>query len=152
MSKIIFTEIGFSHYVYWQTQDKKILKKINKLLQSISRDGAMEGEGKPEKLKHKEGEFSRRIDEKWAMCQGACGCGSWVGERSLPSKDIWRLWFGTQRGVKIHLSLPLSLPPALFCPFLRSESWPDPICSNWARFTAFECILMTLLTTGQERG
>lgn len=64
MSKIIFTEIGFSHYVYWQTQDKKILKKINKLLQSISRDGAMEGEGKPEKLKHKEGEFSRRIDEK----------------------------------------------------------------------------------------
>ena len=64
MSKIIFTEIGFSHQVYWQTQDKKILKKINKLLQSISRDGALEGEGKPEKLKHKEGEYSRRIDDK----------------------------------------------------------------------------------------
>ena len=64
MSKIIFTEIDFSHQVYWQTQDKKILKKINKLLQSISRDGALEGEGKPEKLKHKEGEYSRRIDDK----------------------------------------------------------------------------------------
>ena len=39
-------------------------KRINRLLQSISRDGALEGEGKPEKLKHKEGEYSRRIDEK----------------------------------------------------------------------------------------
>ena len=58
MSKIIFTEIGFSHYLYWQGQDKKTLKKINKLLQSISRDGVLEGEGKPEKLKHKEGEYS----------------------------------------------------------------------------------------------
>lgn len=64
MSKIIFTEIGFSQYVFWQGQDKKTLKKINKLLQSISRDGALEGEGKPEKLRHKEGEYSRRIDEK----------------------------------------------------------------------------------------
>ena len=64
MSKIVFTEIGFSQYVYWQGQDKKTLKRINRLLQSISRDGVLEGEGKPEKLKHKEGEYSRRIDEK----------------------------------------------------------------------------------------
>ena len=64
MSKIVFTEIGFAHYVYWQGQDKKTLKKINKLLQSIERDGALNGEGKPEKLKHKNGEYSRRIDEQ----------------------------------------------------------------------------------------
>ena len=64
MSKIIFTETGFSHYVYWQGQDRKTLKKINRLLQSISRDGVLEGEGKPEKLKHKEGEYSRRIDSE----------------------------------------------------------------------------------------
>ncbi len=64
MSKIIFTEIGFSHYLYWQEQDRKTLKKINKLLQSISRDGELAGEGKPEKLKHKEGEYSRHIDDK----------------------------------------------------------------------------------------
>ena len=64
MSKIIFTENGFSHYLYWQEQDRKTLRKINKLLQSICRDGALNGEGKPEKLKHKEGEYSRRIDEK----------------------------------------------------------------------------------------
>lgn len=64
MSRIMFTEIGFSHYIYWQTQDKKTLQKINKLLRSISREGPLEGEGKPERLKHKEGEYSRRIDSE----------------------------------------------------------------------------------------
>ena len=64
MSRIMFTEIGFSHYIYWQTQDKKTLQKINKLLKSISREGPLEGEGKPERLKHKEGEYSRRIDSE----------------------------------------------------------------------------------------
>lgn len=64
MSKIIFTETGFSHYLYWQGEDRKTLKKINRLLQSISRDGALAGEGKPEKLKYNEGEYSRRIDEE----------------------------------------------------------------------------------------
>lgn len=64
MSRIMFTEIGLSHYIYWQTQDKKTLQKINKLLKSISREGPLEGEGKPERLKHKEGEYSRRIDSE----------------------------------------------------------------------------------------
>ncbi len=64
MSRIMFTEIGFSHYIYWQTQDKKTLQKINKLLKSISHEGPLEGEGKPERLKHKEGEYSRRIDSE----------------------------------------------------------------------------------------
>jgi toxin YoeB len=64
MSEILFTETGFAHYVYWQNQDRKTLKKINKLLQSIARDGVLSGEGKPEKLKHKDGEYSRRIDSE----------------------------------------------------------------------------------------
>ena len=64
MSEITFTETGFEHYVYWQAQDKKNLQKINRLLKSITRDGALEGEGKPEKLKHKDGEYSRRIDKE----------------------------------------------------------------------------------------
>ncbi len=62
--KIIFAEDSWSEYLYWQTQDKKILKKINQLLQSIARDGALQGIGKPELLKYgKSGSFSRRIDE-----------------------------------------------------------------------------------------
>lgn len=64
MSKITFSEEGWDDYIFWQTQDKKTVQKINKLLKSISRDGALRGEGKPEKLKHKEGEYSRRIDKE----------------------------------------------------------------------------------------
>ena len=57
-----FSERGFEDYLYWQTHDKKILQKIKSLLKSIERDGAMAGEGKPERLKYDAG-YSRRIDE-----------------------------------------------------------------------------------------
>ena len=39
MSKISFSEKGWGDYCYWQTQDKKTLKRINILLQDISRNG-----------------------------------------------------------------------------------------------------------------
>lgn len=35
MSEITFSEEGWDDYLYWQTQDKKTLQKINKLLKSI---------------------------------------------------------------------------------------------------------------------
>ena len=61
----IFTDKGFEHYVYWQTQDRKTLKRINDLIKSIERDGFGEGIGKPEPLKNEwAGHWSRRIDEK----------------------------------------------------------------------------------------
>lgn len=41
--KITFAEDGWNEYLYWQTQDKKIVKKINQLLQSIERDGGITG-------------------------------------------------------------------------------------------------------------
>ena len=59
-----FLDDGWEEYLYWQSQDKKTLKKINRLLQSINRDGAMNGEGKPEKLKNLVDTYSRRIDDK----------------------------------------------------------------------------------------
>lgn len=64
MGKISFAEEGWDDYLYWQTQDKKTLKKINKLIKSIERDGPMNGEGKPEKLKFRDNEYSRRINEE----------------------------------------------------------------------------------------
>ena len=64
MSQIVFTEIGFEQYLYWQKQDRKTLRKINSLLKSIEREGAMKGEGKPEKLTSRPGDYSRRIDEE----------------------------------------------------------------------------------------
>ena len=61
----LFSDNGWADYLYWQQQDRKTLKKINSLLESIDRDGALTGLGKPELLKHTEnGQFSRRIDEK----------------------------------------------------------------------------------------
>ena len=63
MSNIVFSDIAWSDYLYWQTQDKKTLKRINQLLQDISRNG-FEGIGKPEPLKgNMSGFWSRRIDD-----------------------------------------------------------------------------------------
>ena len=62
MSRITFTEKGFQQYLEWQNTDKRMLKRINELLKSIERNGAMGGIGKPEKLKRKNGEYSRRMD------------------------------------------------------------------------------------------
>ena len=64
MSKLVFSESAWQDYLYWQTQDKKTLKKINLLLQDIVRNG-YEGIGKPEPLKEDlSGFWSRRIDDK----------------------------------------------------------------------------------------
>ena len=61
---ILFTDTGWNQYTEWQGQDKKTVKKINQLLKSIDRHGALQGIGKPELLKHdKSGLYSRRIDE-----------------------------------------------------------------------------------------
>ena len=55
---------AWEDYLYWQTQDRKILKKINQLVKDISRN-PFEGIGKPEPLKENlAGFWSRRIDEK----------------------------------------------------------------------------------------
>lgn len=61
--KINFTEMGWSDYLYWQTQDKKTLKRINQLIQEISRNNH-DGLGKPEPLRGElSGWWSRRIDD-----------------------------------------------------------------------------------------
>ena len=57
-----FSDEGFKEYIEWQNEDRKTLKKINKLIFSIKRDGLLNGIGKPEKLKHLNG-YSRRIDD-----------------------------------------------------------------------------------------
>ena len=58
----LWTDDGWAQYIYWQTQDKKTLKKINELIKDIERNGAAKGIGKPETLKYRPG-WSRRIDE-----------------------------------------------------------------------------------------
>ncbi len=59
-----FTDIGWDDYLYWQTEDRKTLHKINTLLKDIERNGN-EGIGKPEPLTGDlSGFWSRRINQK----------------------------------------------------------------------------------------
>lgn len=53
---------AWDDYVSWQSEDKKILKRINALIKDIERNGVAIGIGKPEKLRYRDG-WSRRIDE-----------------------------------------------------------------------------------------
>ena len=60
----LWQDEAWEAYLYWQTQDKKTLKKINRLIQDIDRNG-YQCQGQPEPLKGELGGFwSRRIDEK----------------------------------------------------------------------------------------
>ena len=62
--RLSFEERAWDEYIYWQTQDKKTLRRINALINDIKRNG-YDGLGKPEPLKGKySGFWSRRIDEK----------------------------------------------------------------------------------------
>ena len=58
-----FSDIAWENYLYWQSENKKILKKINDLIRDIERN-ENDGLGKPEPLKHAlAGYWSRRITE-----------------------------------------------------------------------------------------
>lgn len=60
---VLFTDEAWMQYVFWQTQDKKTLRRINQLLENARRS-PFEGIGKPEPLKgNLTGLWSRRIDE-----------------------------------------------------------------------------------------
>ncbi len=60
----IWQDEAWADYLYWQTQDKKTLKKINRLLQDIDRNG-YQCQGKPEPLKGDlSGFWSVHVDEK----------------------------------------------------------------------------------------
>lgn len=59
----VWTENAWQDYIYWQTEGRKTLKKINRLIEDVSRNGN-NGIGKPEPLAGElSGFWSRRIDE-----------------------------------------------------------------------------------------
>lgn len=61
--QLVFTDEAWSSYVYWQSQDKKTLKRINKLI-SATKNQPFDGIGKPEPLRENlAGFWSRRIDD-----------------------------------------------------------------------------------------
>lgn len=62
--KVVFSTRGWDDYLWWQRQDRKLLNRINQLIQDVMRNGN-EGIGKPEPLKHGfQGYWSRRINDE----------------------------------------------------------------------------------------
>lgn len=65
--KLVFADQAWEDYLYWQQQDKRLLKRINELIEHTRRD-PFTGIGKPEPLKHAlAGYWSRRITEEHRM-------------------------------------------------------------------------------------
>lgn len=62
--RIIWTSTAWKDYLYWQSTDKKKLKRINELIKATLRD-PFDGIGNPESLKHDlQGYWSRRVDSE----------------------------------------------------------------------------------------
>ena len=62
--RLVWSEKSWEDYLYWQSHDKKILKKINSLIKDIKRE-PFDGLGKPEALRYElAGCWSRRITDE----------------------------------------------------------------------------------------
>jgi len=61
--KLVWTNEAWTDYLYWQSQDRKTLKRINKIIEDTKRT-PFKGIGKPEPLRENlSGFWSRRIDD-----------------------------------------------------------------------------------------
>ena len=62
--RLVFTSHGWDDYTHWQSADRAIVKRINRLVEDVCRD-PFAGIGKPEQLKHAlAGTWSRRITDE----------------------------------------------------------------------------------------
>jgi len=74
----MFSNKAWDDYLYWQQNDKQILKKINQLIKDIKRE-PFNGIGKPEPLKHElSGFWSRRITDEHRLIYQVNESGLWV--------------------------------------------------------------------------
>ena len=72
-SRLVWTAAAWEDYVYWQTQDRKTLKRNNLLVQDAMRN-PFSGIGKPEPLKENlSGFWSRRIDDTHRLVYAVAG-------------------------------------------------------------------------------
>lgn len=61
--RIVFTDNAWSDYLVWQQTDRKLLQRINVLIDAVARE-PFKGIGKPEPLRGNwRGFWSRRIDD-----------------------------------------------------------------------------------------
>ena len=65
--KLVFVELAWEDYLHWQKQDRKLMERINKLMEATMRQPYV-GIGKPEPLKYAlSGFWSRRINDEHRM-------------------------------------------------------------------------------------
>ncbi|MCI1749574.1 MAG: Txe/YoeB family addiction module toxin [Acidipropionibacterium sp.] len=70
---LVWDENAWADYSWWQAQDRRILKRINTLIEDVARNGN-EGIGKPEALKHNSaGYWSRRITDEHRLVYKVVG-------------------------------------------------------------------------------
>jgi toxin YoeB len=68
--KLVFTESAWDDYLWFQENDRRLLKRINTLIKEAMRTPS-EGIGKPERLKaNLSGYWSRRINEEHRLVYG----------------------------------------------------------------------------------
>ena len=78
--KLIWSTNAWEDYLFWQEQDKKILKRINELIKSIQRE-AFKGIGEPEPLKHHwKGYWSRRITREHRLIYKVQNDELWIAQ------------------------------------------------------------------------
>ena len=61
-NNITFSPDAWADYLYWQSEDRKTLRRINSLLQELQREGAIQGIRKAERLRNIKA-MSKRIDK-----------------------------------------------------------------------------------------
>jgi toxin YoeB len=71
--KLVWDENAWADYLWWQAQDRRLVKRINALIADIARNGN-EGIGKPERLKHGfQGYWSRRVNDEHRLIYKVVG-------------------------------------------------------------------------------
>ncbi len=68
--RLVFTELAWKDYLWFQANNRKLLKRINMLIKDVKRN-PFEGIGKPEPLKSDlSGNWSRRINSEHRLVYG----------------------------------------------------------------------------------
>ena len=71
--RTIFAEQAWEDYLFWQSADPKVIRRIHELIKDATRH-PFEGLGKPEPLRHAlAGYWSRRITDQHRMVYKAAG-------------------------------------------------------------------------------
>jgi toxin YoeB len=71
--KLVWDENAWQDYLWWQAQDRKVLRRVNALIEDAVRNGNA-GIGKPEPLRHGlQGFWSRRITDEHRLVYRIAG-------------------------------------------------------------------------------